>query len=341
MYASHGSLPDLPMVPGIYRAPNGYLKSCTGQGLGGSGMSCAGSVAPRSTVGPRPGTALGTHHGVNSKKVPSYITKEGQVLRFRAYFQEPVYEGGSVDAAGFRVRVFAVNYHLSDETMAIEEPRVQNSGLTQGKFMKRTKVERPRGVGGGVYQPADFCVGEEIWVYGRRFRIVDADARTREWYRENLGLEQGPAEDVPDDGYARERQRFEVPKQTEAGLPLGTGSGVAAGGAVTGGAAARAVRREKGEYFKKDRKVLRFFCRYEDQRLQGDKRDYVLYYYLLNDTVEVKEVAAEGRHNFPNLLRRQKLPRDSLHVPTSYGGTVSPRDGEREPMRAVTWQDLK
>lgn len=48
--------------------------------------------------------------------------------------------------------------------------------------------------------------------------------------------------------------------------------------------------REKGEFYKKDRKVLRFFCKYKDSRLQGDKRDYILYYYLLNDTVEIKEV---------------------------------------------------
>lgn len=47
--------------------------------------------------------------------------------------------------------------------------------------------------------------------------------------------------------------------------------------------------REKGEFYKKDRKVLRFFCKYKDSRLQGDKRDYILYYYLLNDTVEIKE----------------------------------------------------
>lgn len=48
--------------------------------------------------------------------------------------------------------------------------------------------------------------------------------------------------------------------------------------------------REKGEFYKKDRKVLRFFCKYKDSRLQGDKRDYILYYYLLNDTIEIKEV---------------------------------------------------
>lgn len=53
--------------------------------------------------------------------------------------------------------------------------------------------------------------------------------------------------------------------------------------------------REKGEFYKKERKVLRFFCKYKDGRLQGDKRDYILYYYLLNDTVEIKEVTSPFR----------------------------------------------
>ena len=50
---------------------------------------------------------------------------------------------------------------------------------------------------------------------------------------------------------------------------------------------------EKGEFYKKDRKVLRFFCKYKDGRLQGDKRDYILYYYLLNDSIEISEVGAK------------------------------------------------
>lgn len=40
--------------------------------------------------------------------VPDYVTKEKQVLRFYAYFQEPVHEGGSMDTTGFRVRKFSI-----------------------------------------------------------------------------------------------------------------------------------------------------------------------------------------------------------------------------------------
>lgn len=72
--------------------------------------------------------------------------------------------------------------------------------------------------------------------------------------------------------------------------------------------------REKGEFYKKDRKVLRFFCKYKDSRLQGDKRDYILYYYLLNDTVEIKEARLSYRLRPCYLIPRGM--QYSVHDPT-------------------------
>ena len=60
--------------------------------------------------GTRPGTAGSSIPGRTweGSCIPDYITKEKQVLRFFAYFQEPVHEGGSMDATGFRVRKFSI-----------------------------------------------------------------------------------------------------------------------------------------------------------------------------------------------------------------------------------------
>ncbi|CAM9320788.1 unnamed protein product [Scytosiphon promiscuus] len=344
------STDEFPMVPGIRRSHGPYVKMLQGARPGSSGMIRSSQSQPILRgygQGTRPGTAGSTVPGRTREGscIPDYITKEKQVLRFFAYFQEPVHEGGSMDATGFRVRKFSIMYFLSDNTISIEEPRITNSGLTQGKFMRRLQVTRPlnacsrdarsaggsatpvRATGGGgegeggvigggggksgstpavqdIYAPGDFDVGNEVWIHGRsRFRIVDADLTTRQWFQRNLGRTLKLAEGYPEDGYGAERAKVSVPKKRSM-MPA----------------------REKGEFYKKDRKVLRFFCKYKDSRLQGDKRDYILYYYLLNDTIEIKEVAAEGRHNFPNLLRRQKLPKDSMFVPTGYGGVISPRD---------------
>mmetsp|Transcript_28639 Transcript_28639/g.47370 ORF Transcript_28639/g.47370 Transcript_28639/m.47370 type:complete len:190 (+) Transcript_28639:569-1138(+) len=56
--------------------------------------------------------------------------------------------------------------------------------------------------------------------------------------------------------------------------------------------------------------------------------------------VEVTDVRKEGYQRFSNLLRHQKLPRDSLFVPSRYVGTISPRDPNRARVPFVSWENL-
>mmetsp|Transcript_25474 Transcript_25474/g.39999 ORF Transcript_25474/g.39999 Transcript_25474/m.39999 type:complete len:122 (+) Transcript_25474:440-805(+) len=57
--------------------------------------------------------------------------------------------------------------------------------------------------------------------------------------------------------------------------------------------------------------------------------------------VEVTDVRKEGYQQFSNLLRRQRLPRNSLFVPSRYVGTISPRDPNRARVPFVSWEDLR
>jgi hypothetical protein len=52
-----------------------------------------------------------------------------QVLRFKGYFKESVPESS---AEFYRVRYVDVFYYLEDDSMAVVEPRIENSGLSQG-----------------------------------------------------------------------------------------------------------------------------------------------------------------------------------------------------------------
>lgn len=61
--------------------------------------------------------------------------------------------------------------------------------------------------GNSIYAPEDFAVGAEVWISGRRFRIVDADLSTREWYKRNLKRTLKEAEGYPDDGYVAKRTK--------------------------------------------------------------------------------------------------------------------------------------
>ena len=58
--------------------------------------------------------------------------------------------------------------------------------------------------------------------------------------------------------------------------------------------------------------VLRFWCIWDDrQSMYGDRRPYVLHYFLENDTIEILEVhdSNNGRDPFPAFLRRSVLPK--------------------------------
>lgn len=98
----------------LYPSPNPNKQ----QMLQGARPGSSGMVRPSQSQpilrgygeGTRPGTAGSSVPGRKWQEsfVPTYITKEKQVLRFFAYFQEPVHEGGSMDATGFRVRKFSI-----------------------------------------------------------------------------------------------------------------------------------------------------------------------------------------------------------------------------------------
>lgn len=66
-------------------------------------------------------------------------------------------------------------------------------------------------------------------------------------------------------------------------------------------------------FLKLDRKVLRFDAIYDDRdSLFGDVRAFIFHYYVVNDTLEIREVYSknDGRDPYPVLLRRQRVPQD-------------------------------
>lgn len=61
-----------------------------------------------------------------------------------------------------------------------------------------------------------------------------------------------------------------------------------------------------------NKKVLRFYCVWDNrQNMYGDRRPYVLNYYLEDDTVEILEVHDNnnGLDPYPQLLRRGLMPK--------------------------------
>jgi hypothetical protein len=70
-------------------------------------------------------------------------------------------------------------------------------GLIQGSLIKRHKIPKSDGT---PYTERDLRVGENACMYGKMFRIVDADPFTRD-HLAAQSIEMGPSEGYPADPY--------------------------------------------------------------------------------------------------------------------------------------------
>jgi len=250
----------------------------------------AGSVNPQDTWPAAAHMKIPTESA--DEFTPSYVALDGKVLRFDAYLKEDVPESPE---EGFRIRKFTLYYFLVDDSIRVSEQRQENSGLAQGTFLKRHRVPKTKAgsgavaTGSGFVSWDDFCVGQEVVIYGRPMLIVDCDAFTREFLTAK-GVQMPEALSIPNDPYFMRR------KAAEEKIPL------------------KVFDDRRQRFLQYNRKVLRFYVQWDDrERLYGERRPFVLHFYLEDDTVEVCEVHLpnDGRDQFPKLLRRQKLPLDS------------------------------
>ena len=161
---------------------------------------------------------------------------------------------------------------------------------------------------GGYLKYSDLLVGESIKVYMRNFNIISCDDFTRKFLaKKNITL----AEDgeYPGDPYTtmkqKERDHFfkQQRKPDEASQTF-----------FSRGALSKKM-------LMNDRKVLRFYCVWEEEANFGnEKRHSILHYYLSDDTIEVLEVndRNSGRDSFPLLLRRMRLTKGEATKPSDF-----------------------
>ena len=100
----------------------------------------------------------------------------------------------------YRIRKCIIYYYLEDDTIHIIEPRVENSGIPQGIFLKRHKLPYPDDQS-KYYSWKDLNLAMNFNVYGRVFRICDCDDFTRRFYS-NEGITLTGADGYPENQFA-------------------------------------------------------------------------------------------------------------------------------------------
>ena len=221
---------------------------------------------------------------------PNWVKLDKQVLRFSGYFKESVSES-KIEFA--RVRKLTLFYYLVDDTLEITEMKESNSGLPQGIFLKRGRIQKEQGslTNKECYHFRDLKVGNDILIYGKFIKVFEYDQYTKEFYNK-MGIEQLDKQEIPLDSYHNQNSNKFVPKKDNLMKDflehrLGGGK----------------VKNQK-QFLENDRRVLKFNAKH-------DSLKYVINYYLADDTVEIKEIyfTNSGRDRFPLFLKRNKLPK--------------------------------
>ena len=224
------------------------------------------------------------------------------MLNFSAYFQEAVVEDPNEN---YRIRKCTIYYYLEDDTVHILEPKIANSGIPQGVFLKRHLVPKPGQI--ETYKWREFSVGSNIEFYGRVFRIYDADEFTRSFYA-NEGITLSACEALPDDPFIYTRAMVNM-KQNPPDLAEHKDYIEVM---LKGGRPNKSLQ----SFLDNDRRVLSFAIMWSDTSYDGGDKYYRLNYFLSNGTVEVKEIQTpnNGSYPFSMLLSRQKLAKNPVHT---------------------------
>ena len=128
---------------------------------------------------------------------PAWVAFDRKVLNFSGYFLENVHITKNDEQ--FRIRKVKVYFYLEDDSVQVNEPQIENSGIPQGQFslvfrwyhswpayninlgtlIRRHRVPLPPPNDNKFYTVDYFNVGNELQMYGRTFKLTACDSFTR------------------------------------------------------------------------------------------------------------------------------------------------------------------
>ncbi len=243
----------------------------------------------------------------STSSIPEHVRLTGQMLHFKAYFNEAVVES---PAETFRVRPIILRYFLEDDTIEAFEERRRNDGMAGSKFLRR--MQHP------AVSLETLRVGGTLTLYGKTLRIVACDEATRRFYDER-GTPQPSNTALPEDPFSRAAAKAaraaSVVGEAEGASPSATyGKKMNAVSRYVEAVRGAQVRKKDtlGKFLAHGDEALRFRVMWntESEADPGEKQYFMLTYFLSSDEVEIKRLRGYGEYPGMNtLLSRRKLPK--------------------------------
>jgi hypothetical protein len=174
-------------------------------------------------------------------------------------------------------------YYLEDGSLSITEPKVVNSGLPQGAFLKRHLAKMANG---SVFEPSCFKIGTELDIYERVFKVVGCDPFTRWFYKEN-GMEQPPDQEPPVDRYTEKAAFIAKAERCELVPPKAVVEAKEYNEIARGGSRKNA---KLEQFLLNDGYVLRFQGYWDDHSRYGARHYFTVHYFLCDNTIEIVNV---------------------------------------------------
>ena len=242
-------------------------------------------------------------------KLPSFLEHDRRVLLFNAYYEEDVLQSAIEEK---RIHTCEVYFYVEDGTMEIIETKQENSGIVQGRYLRRSRVAKP-GTSSSFYEIDDLKCGNQIVIYSRPFHIASCNESTRDyvlryhhWNEDDVETLPLPRDRFAESNVAKMRRESGVPgvdrKRKMNDLKQVMESILGKETSMT----------DRGMFLECGTDALCFHVLWDDrERLYGDIQYFRLLYYLADDTVEImRSNAKNGCDGFPKLLKRSKLPKD-------------------------------
>ncbi len=188
-------------------------------------------------------------------------------------------------------RKFKLDYFLADDQIQIVEMHGPNCGRDQsGPFLRKQKLRKPDDKSknivrdptqplGACYHWRDLKVGDIIDVLNRPFLLYDCDPHTKEFYRQQLGVIFEPLQ-----LYHKERSVVPVADAPYNGWGSEEDSLLSSKTLIP-----RPPKVDVAKMMADDKSVIRFAAKLVSRTPEDKDRDFVVTYYLADDTLGIFE----------------------------------------------------